>query len=147
MPRNSLFPRRNKGVDALYPTVYNTGMTNNENNAKGTTMIATRAKRGGEIGKNGEFYAGGTFLPSTTLGKMQKAKAVGSGKVEVEPFKWVASEGRKSLYKAFAGVFGVVGRDGIATMTANAGTLAYYRTSRDEAQEMIDRYNAGERWL
>lgn len=106
-----------------------------------------RAKVGGETGKNGEFYAGGTFLPSTTLTKMTRTVAKGSRKVQVQPYVWVASEGRKSLFEAFAGVFGNVGRDGLAVMTAQAETLAYYRTSRDEAQEMIDRYNKGERWL
>jgi hypothetical protein len=106
-----------------------------------------RAKQGGEIGKNGEHYAGGTFLPSTTLTKMGRTVAKGSGKVQIQPYMWVASEGRKSLFEAFTGVFGTVSREGVATMTARPETLAYYRTSRDEAQEMIDRYNNGERWL
>lgn len=107
-----------------------------------------RAKRGGEVGMNGEFYAGGTFLPHTTLGKMQRAAAAAKArKVQIAPCVWVASEGRRAIYEQFAGVFGVVGRDGVATMTCSAETLAYYRTTRDEAQRLIDRYNNGERWL
>lgn len=129
-------------------TGYTEGMTINNTNAKGTTMTSQkRAKQGGEIGKNGEFYAGGTFLPSTTLTKMTRTVAKGSRKVQIQPYTWVASEGRKSLFEAFAGVFGTVSREGVATLTASPATLAYYRTSRDEAQEMIDRYNNGERWL
>ena len=36
--------------------------------------MTSRAKSGGEIGQNGEFYDGGQFLPSTDLPKGAKAK-------------------------------------------------------------------------
>lgn len=103
-----------------------------------------RAAKGGQHGVNGEWYEGGKFLPNTEKPKGTNGR--GTGKVEIEPFKWVAAEGRKSLYKLFAGVLGVVGRDGVAVLRVNDETLAYYRTTREEAQAMIDRYNAGERW-
>lgn len=121
----------------------------NDTNAKGMTMTTTktRAKRGGEVGMNGEFYAGGTFLPNTKLGKMARSKPAGSGKVEIEPFVWVASEGRKSLYRAIAGLVGSIGRDGIAVANQNDTALRYLGVSREQAQEMCDRYNNGERWL
>lgn len=123
-------------------------MTGNDTNTKGTTMTGTkRAKVGGEIGKNGEFYAGGTFLPNTTLTKMGRSKPAGTGKVQIEPFVWVASEGRKSLYRAIAGLVGSVGRDGVAVASQNDTALRYLGVSREQAQEMCDRYNAGERWL
>lgn len=32
-------------------------------------MTKRRAKKGGEVGRNGEFYPGGKFLPSTRLPK------------------------------------------------------------------------------
>lgn len=124
-------------------------MTNATSN-KGQTMTTatkTRAAKGGEVGMNGEFYAGGTFLPNTKLGKMSRSKPTGSGKVEIEPFVWVASEGRKSLYRAIAGLVGSVGRDGVAVANQNDTALRYLGVSREQAQEMCDRYNAGERWL
>ena len=148
MPKNTGNPRKTNPLAFLYPTGYNTGMTNNGHNAKGITMTGTkRAKVGGEIGKNGEFYAGGTFLPSTTLTKMGRSKPTGTGKVQIEPFVWVVSEGRKSLYRAIAGLVGSIGRDGVAVANQNDTALRYLGVSREQAQEMCDRYNAGERWL
>lgn len=37
-------------------------------------MANSRAKKGGEIGMNGEFYKGGSFLPSTQLPKQSPFK-------------------------------------------------------------------------
>ena len=34
-----------------------------------TSIKQAKAKKGGETGKNGEFYPGGKFLPSTRLPK------------------------------------------------------------------------------
>jgi hypothetical protein len=36
--------------------------------------MKNRAKKGGEIGMNGEFYKGGLFLPSTQLPKQSPIK-------------------------------------------------------------------------
>ena len=108
---------------------------------------AKRAKAGGEVGKNGEFYAGGTFLPNTTLCKMANTRKAGTGRVEIAPYVWVASEGRKPLYTLLKGVLGIVGRDGVAAITAHAQTLAYFGYTREEAQRIADRYNNGERWM
>jgi hypothetical protein len=122
-------------------------MTRNDN-TKGTTMTSQkRAKVGGETGKNGEFYAGGTFLPSTTLTKMTRTVAKGSGKVQIEPYVWVASEGRKPIYRLLAGLVATVGRDGVAVNNQNDTAIAYLGYTRQQAQELCDRYNNGERWL
>jgi hypothetical protein len=123
-------------------------MTNNDTNAKGTAMMTQkRAKAGGEIGKNGEHYAGGTFLPSTTLTKMTRTVAKGSGKVEIEPYVWVASEGRKPIYRLLAGIVATIGRDGVAVNNQNDTALQYLGYTRQQAQALCDRYNQGERWL
>lgn len=37
-------------------------------------MAAGRARKGGEVGRNGEFYQGGAFLPSTRLPKRSASK-------------------------------------------------------------------------
>jgi hypothetical protein len=62
-----------------------------------------RAKAGGEIGMNGETYAGGTFLPRTQLSKMAKAaRSSGQRKVEIEPFKWAeARDGFRPIFPQF----------------------------------------------
>lgn len=53
-------------------------------------MSQPRAKSGGETGVNGEWYAGGEFLPTTELGKMARAKKGGGGrKQHLEDYKWV----------------------------------------------------------
>lgn len=105
-----------------------------------------RAKSGGETGMNGEFYAGGTFLPNTTLTKMARSKPTGSGKVEIEPFVWVASEGRKSLYRKLVPLCRV-DRDGVARIIASEDSIRYYGETYDALQMICDRYNQGERWL
>jgi len=105
----------------------------------------TRAKVGGEIGMNGEFYAGGTFLPNTQLSKMARSKPTGSRKVEVEPYVWVESDGRKPLYGLVRGTVGCLTRDG--AIPNNDTAIAYLGYTREQAQKICDRWNAGERWL
>lgn len=122
-------------------------MTSNDTNAKGTKMTTTktRAKRGGEVGMNGEFYAGGTFLPNTKLGKMSSSRPAGSRKVEIEPYIWVESNGRKPLYSLVRGTVGCLTREG--AVPNNDTAIAYLGYTREQAQTICDRWNAGERWL
>lgn len=109
---------------------------------------AKRAKAGGELGANGEWYEGGRFINTVP----QNAKRYGSHKSkprksEVEPYKWeVAPEGKASIYRMFAGVFGKM-VDGRLVVLCNEQVFAYTGRSREEAQELADRYNAGERWV
>jgi hypothetical protein len=112
-------------------------------------MITTkRAKRGGEFGANGEWYEGGKFINTIPENrKKEGSQRRGTGKQEIAPYTWeVSSEGKLSLYRQFAGVFGKV-IDGVAVLMCSEQTLRYFRTSREEAQNLIDRWNAGERWL
>jgi hypothetical protein len=63
-----------------------------------------RAKAGGEVGRNQDFYKGGQFLPSTELPKRYQARRSGSGQVEIEPFKRVpAKEGVQPILGMFGG--------------------------------------------
>lgn len=110
-----------------------------------------RAAKGGVVAKNGEYYEGGKFLPSTELPKSAPKKRTGTGKQEVAPYVWEvpAEEGARSLYRQFAGVFGVV-RNGVAELRTDdrlTDTLVYYRTTLAGARKMIDDYNAGIRWI
>ena len=114
-------------------------------------MNQTRAKKGGQIGKNGEFYSGGTFLPTTQLSKMARpAVSKGTGKQEIEPFKWeVAPEGKKSLYKQINGVVGkcTATEATIRTDDGLSQTMAYYGITQDQILEWISLYNSGARWV
>jgi hypothetical protein len=112
-------------------------------------MIATnRAKKGGQVGINGEFYEGGTFLPSTERPKSKPAKT--TGKQEIEPYKWeVAPEGKASIYRKIVGIIGSV-RNGVAELRKDDrlhATLSYYGITLTRAQELVDSYNAGNRWV
>jgi hypothetical protein len=95
---------------------------------------ATRAKVGGEIGKNGEFYAGGTFLPSTTLTKMARSKPTGN-----RPARTILSP-----VQAFCAVDNNWAPT-FAKLTANDQALAYHGYTRQQVQTIVDRFNAGER--
>jgi hypothetical protein len=111
--------------------------------------MTKRATKGGEFGANGEWYEGGKFINTVAENRKREGSSRGSGKQEIAPYTWeVAPIGMKSLYRQFAGVFGKV-IDGVAVIRNDdqmETTLRYYRTTRDEAVAMIDRWNAGERW-
>ena len=117
-------------------------------------MASGRAKVGGEIGMNGQFYAGGTFLPSTTMGKMMQGNKArsGSGKVEIEPYVWqVAPEGKKSLWRHLVGIVAVWDRQASKLVLRQddglENSLQYLGTTRQRSVELIERFNAGERWI
>lgn len=59
-----------------------------------------QAKAGGEIGKNGEFYKGGQFLPSSELTIKGSQKHTKTGKQCIAPYAWeVAPElGMEAIY-------------------------------------------------
>jgi hypothetical protein len=101
---------------------------------KRTMTTATRAKVGGEVGMNGEFYAGGTFLPNTKLGKMSRSKPTGN-----RPARTILNP-----------VFGLVAVDStyaptFAKVTANDQAIAYYGFTRQQVEDIVSRFNAGER--
>jgi hypothetical protein len=95
---------------------------------------ATRAKVGGEIGRNGEFYAGGTFLPSTTLTKMARSKPTGNrpARTILSPIQPLCAVDSNWAPK-------------FAKLTANDQALAYYGYTRQQAEYIVARFNAGER--
>ena len=110
--------------------------------------MQARAKIGGEVGTNGEFYEGGKFLPSTERPK-RTGRSKGTGKREIEPYVWVVapSENHRSIFRAIAGVFG---RYDDLTKTlvfaASDQTLAFYAANVAKIHDLIARFNAGERW-
>ena len=111
-------------------------------------MAATqaRAKVGGEIGTNGEFYEGGKFLPSTKQPKRSPVKKVSGSKVEIEPYVWVpAQEGKRSIYRTLMGVWAKM-VDGKLVASYREETRAYYNPNVENINKMIEMYNHGERW-
>ncbi len=104
-----------------------------------------RAKVGGEVGTNGEFYEGGKFLPSTQKAKGTPRKK-GLRKVEIEPYVWVVpTDDRRSIFNMLAGIWAkhVNGR---FVVSYSPVTLAYYNGNPDKIQKLAEMYNAGERW-
>jgi hypothetical protein len=83
---------------------------------------------------NGEFYAGGTFLPNTKLGKMASSKPTGNRRPRT----------------ILTAVFGLVAVDNnfaptFAKVTANDQAIAYYGYTRQQVEDIVARFNAGER--
>lgn len=118
---------------------------------KETTMQTTtnkRAGKGGEFGANGEWYEGGRFINTVAANpKRLGTVARKPRKVEIEPYVWVeAAEGQRSIYREFAGLLGrwINGR---LVVSCSDVTLNYLGKTREYAQQLADRYNAGERWI
>lgn len=110
-----------------------------------------RAPKGGAYGANGEWYEGGKFINTVPHNaKKEGSKPKGSGKQEIAPYQWeVPPEGKRSIYRQFAGVFGKV-VDGVAYLRTDnqlPQTLAYFGVTLEEAQDLIARWNDGERWI
>jgi hypothetical protein len=114
------------------------------------TTTTKRAAKGGERGANGEWYEGGKFINTVPENaKKEGSKPRGSGKREIAPYVWeVSPEGKRSLYRQFAGVFGKV-IDGVAVLRTDDRldqTCEYFGVSREQAADLLARWNAGQRW-
>lgn len=107
-----------------------------------------RARKGGEIAPNGEFYKGGQFI--NTIEENPKRHAIttkATGKREVAPYVWEVAPNAdaRSIYKRIAGVYGRV-EDGRMVLNINHQTLAYYGDTMEEITALCDQWNAGNRW-
>ncbi len=110
----------------------------------------TRAKKGGEFGANGEWYEGGKFINTTPENaKRYGSTTKGSGKQEIAPYVWeVAPEGMRSIYKQIAGICAKFDRASMQFIyAANPQILNYIGRTQAECEDLIARYNAGERWI
>lgn len=113
-----------------------------------------RAVAGGQTGKNGEFYKGGTFLPSTTLPKRssQSCKAK-TRKVLVEP--GVLAELPEgcggSIFGTYRELISVQAGTAYARDCPDAVVKAYINkdveAGRATLVDLVKAYNAGSRWL
>ncbi len=107
-----------------------------------------RAPIGGTTAINGEFYSGGEFLPTTTMPSQSKAeKKAATRKQNVEGYKWevAPAAGMIAIYPQLSGV---------QKYDRNTNTFSpfvpYYSNlsagAQTRADELMSKYNAGERW-
>jgi hypothetical protein len=107
-----------------------------------------RAKKGGEVGANGEFYEGGKFIATTDHPKSHKKSKKISGKQEIEPGLWHASpEGMMSIYRQLAGIESFNRSEN--KFTFNPSLKLEFATPQAVARRnlLIAKYNNGERWI
>lgn len=113
-------------------------------------MANGRAKKGGETGMNGEFYPGGTFLPSTTLGKMaaSKKKAYKPFKNQVAPYVWeIVPEGMKAIFSSLMGFAGCWDhKTNKMALYLPVVENDYNGLDKEGCQKLVDKFNSGEKF-
>jgi len=115
-------------------------------------MSSGRAKAGGQVGMNGETYKGGQFLPNTQLPKQggaPRSKAKRSNLALIEPGVLVdADEGQVAIFGSTRDLVYVEG--GVMRICPHLDNDEHpcwnYHGTREEYQQLCDRYNRGERW-
>lgn len=116
------------------------------------TMAAGRAKKGGEVGLNGEFYQGGAFLPRTRLPKRSASKATTRIRVSlVEPgVRQEVPEGKRAIFQQIS-AFVSNRPDGALFILPHLDTAdcpcweAY--GPYEHIQELVAQYNDGARFV
>lgn len=113
-------------------------------------MAHVRAKKGGEIGANGEFYEGGKFIATTDRSKGEaKRKVKKTGRREIAPYVWEMQPTPESYP-----IFSLVGCElkcvkfdydsKVCVLAINDHFAQHSRIEWLETQ--LARFNAGERW-
>jgi len=115
-------------------------------------MTAERAPKGGTTGLNGESYEGGQFLPSsarTVKGEQKSQSRKATRKQEISPYVWeVAPEGMASIYSRCEVVTKWAEWQKVLEVADLAdAAFAYAGLSREQATELAERWNRGERWM
>lgn len=104
-----------------------------------------RAKAGGEFGRNGEFYEGGEFLPSTRAPKRGVAKRNGTRRVLVMP-GMVATipEGRVAVFPRIREfVTFETGKGAVPKFADDHPAVAVHFESPAEMHRLIAAFNGG----
>ena len=115
-----------------------------------------RAKAGGEEGANGDWYEGGKFIATTDHEKRAAKRVKGTGRVEVEPFRWEQppEPDMRPLFGLMGpGVFtGKLANGEMGLIASDTTWLYYFKTpdaveqAKVEYQGYANRFNGGERW-
>lgn len=110
------------------------------------TNSPERAKAGGEVGRNGERYKGGTFLPRTQLPKRgTTSKASGAHRVLVGPgILEIAPAGKRAIFGRIS-LFVNIADDGKLTPKFDDDHLAIssHFSAAQELHDLINLYNSG----
>lgn len=108
-----------------------------------------QAKKGGEVGVNGEHYKGGQFMPGSS--KTKKGDRASNGgpssrpkRQLIEPGVFVeVFEGEKTIFRGITAF--VVVENGVMRQSASDKAVANYGLT-DTLPGLIERFNAGERY-
>jgi hypothetical protein len=120
-----------------------------------TTMGQKRAKIGGEVGANGEFYEGGKFIATTDHSKRHGSVKRKPRKVQIRPFEWVIAEpGQRPIFSIVGAGAAYIDRydtsKGIAPYAPAFemyGDRMYNGETLENIKNLCDRFNAGEIWI
>lgn len=110
-------------------------------------MTHSRARAGGQIGANGEFYEGGKFIATTDHPKNQVRQKKGTGREQIELGRWEpCPEGHRPLFGQLAGLE-LIDR-GQQRFTFNPDLRGMYAEPDviEQRKRMIEAFNAGKRW-
>jgi hypothetical protein len=114
-------------------------------------MTQVRAKRGGEVGPNGEFYKGGAFIATTPDYPKGKAKPKGKiRKQEIAPYKWEyaptpTAESIMRCIEPFVNWTDWRQTGQLTILTHDWGEAG--KINRDELERLVKMFNDGERWI
>lgn len=110
-------------------------------------MGQRRAKIGGEVGANGEYYEGGKFIANTARAKGHKVAGRATGRQLIAPgiLEVAPSDDLVAIFPQLAAGFFAFNRETLQFgEVTNETALAYFGAERLIA--LRDRFNAGDRW-
>jgi len=124
--------------------------TNHKQRNDTMTTSTTRARRGGEVAPNGEFYKGGQFINTIEENPKKGSRPRTARKVEVEPYKWEMSrDGEFPIFAIVGTVAAYIDRyNPAAGIMPYATGVEYYGDDYKghKVADLCEQYNAGERW-
>lgn len=110
-------------------------------------MGQRRAKIGGEVGANGEYYEGGKFIANTDRAKGHKVAGRATGRQLVAPgmFEVAPSDDLVAIFPQLSVGFFAFNRETVQFgEVTNETALNYFGAER--LLGLRDRFNAGEKW-
>ena len=118
-------------------------------------MTRRRAKAGGQTGMNGEWYPAGTFLPATRLpkqgaaGKASRTRRglIAPGQLAEIPDDMGALFARIQHFVVPLNAEGTTMEVAARFCIPGHPAIAAHFSSFDELQELVERYNRGERFM
>ena len=110
----------------------------------------TRAKRGGEVAPNGEFYKGGQFINTVEENAKKGSRKSTARKVQVSPYQWEMSrDGEFPIFAIVGTVAAYVDRYDVSKgIQPHASGVAYYGDTfkGHPVEGLCAEYNSGNLW-